>query len=190
MSHRTAAAPAAIGEHPAVQPGSALQVLLADGSRSEIRHAEPGDLKAVRAMHGSMSPGNLYLRFFSFSPQAPEREASRVCRPAAKDHAALVAIADGRLVGVASYELLAAAGHAEIAFAVADHMHGHGIATVLLEQLVAVGRRNGVAVFDAETMPENYPMQHVLAAAGLPMERHFQDGEVDISLSLAGAGQA
>jgi hypothetical protein len=56
----------------------------------------------------------------------------------------------------------------------------------LLEHLVAVGRQNGVAFFDAETMPENYQMQHVLTAAGLPAERLFMDGEVDISLSLAG----
>lgn len=189
MKQMTAAAPTATGERPAVQPGSALRVLLADGSQAEIRHAEPGDFEAVSAMHAHMSPDNRYLRFFSLSPQAPEHEAGRICRPAAKDHAALVAIADGRLVGVASYELLAATGHAEIAFAVADDMHAHGIATVLLDQMVAVGRQNGVAVFDAETLPENYPMQRVLAAAGLPMERRFLDGEVDIALSLAGAGQ-
>jgi RimJ/RimL family protein N-acetyltransferase len=165
-------------------------VQLADGSRAEVRLAGPGDFEAVRAMHASMSPDNLYFRFFSLSPQAPEAEASRVCRPAGNDHAALVATAAGRLVGVASYELVGATAHAEIAFAVADDVHGHGIATVLLEQLVAVGRQNGVAVFDAETLPENYPMQRVLAAAKLPMERHFRDGEVDISLSLAGAGKA
>jgi RimJ/RimL family protein N-acetyltransferase len=190
MTHMTAAAPTAIGEHPTVQPGSGLHVLLADGNRAEIRHAEPGDFGAVRAMHAEMSRDNRYLRFFSLSSQAPEHEASRVCRPAANDHVALLAVVARRLAGVASYELVAATGHAEIAFAVADDLHGHGIATLLLEQLVAVGQQNGVAVFDAETLPENYQMQHVLAAAGLPTERHFVDGEVDISLSLAGASRA
>jgi GNAT superfamily N-acetyltransferase len=186
MTHLTEAGPASLCEHPAVQAGSVLHVLLADGSRAEIRHAGPADLSAVVALHAAMSADNLYLRFFSLSPQAPAHEARRVCRPAAKDHVALLAFVSGRLAGVASYELIAPTAHAEIAFAVADDLHGHGIATLLLEHLVAVGRQNGVAFFDAETMPENYQMQHVLTAAGLPAERRFMDGEVDISLSLAG----
>jgi|HubBroStandDraft_2_1064218.scaffolds.fasta_scaffold70204_2 RimJ/RimL family protein N-acetyltransferase len=190
MRNATAAAPTASAEHPIVQPGSALHVLLADGSGAEIRYAEQGDRGAVRAMHAEMSPDNRYLRFFSLSLQGPEQEARRMCRPAARDHVALLAVIAGRLAGAASYELVAATGHAEIAFAVADHLHGHGIATLLLEQLVAVGQRNGVRVFDAETLPENYQMQHVLAAAGLPTERHSLDGEVDIALSLTGAGRA
>jgi RimJ/RimL family protein N-acetyltransferase len=188
MTHLTEARPASRREHAAAQPGSALRVLLADGSRAEIRQAEPGDFGAVRAMHAAMSADNLYLRFFSLSPLAPEHEARRVCRTAAKDHVALLAFIAGRLAGVASYELIAPTGHAEIAFAVADDLHGHGIASLLLGHLVAVGRQNGVAVFDAETMPENYQMQHVLASAGLPAQRRFMDGEVDFSLSLAGVG--
>lgn len=186
MTHLTEAGPSSLREHAAVQPGSALHVL-ADGSLAEIRQAEPGDFGAVRALHAAMSADNLYLRFFSLSPQAPEHEARRVCRTAAKDHVALLAFIAGRLAGVASYELVAPTGHAEIAFAVADDLHGHGIASLLLGYLVAVGQQNGVAVFDAETMPENYRMQHVLASAGLPARRRFVDGEVDISLSLAGA---
>jgi RimJ/RimL family protein N-acetyltransferase len=189
MTHVIAVPPSAVSEHTALQPGSALHVLLADGSSAEIRHSGPGDFGAVRSMHAEMSPDNLYLRFFSLSQQAPEQEARRICRSAASDHVALLAFVAGRLAGVASYELVAATGHAEIAFAVADGLHGHGIATLLLGQLVAVGQQNGVAVFDAETLPGNYQMQHVLAAAGLPTERHFADGEVDISLSLAGASR-
>jgi GNAT superfamily N-acetyltransferase len=185
MTHVTASVPTAIVAYPAVQPGSVLHVPLADGSTADIRHAEPADFGAVRSLHAEMSPDNRYLRFFSLSRQAAEPEARRLCRPAATDHVALLAFIAGRLAGVASYELGGLAGHAEIAFAVADNLHGHGIATLLLEQLIAVGRQNGVAVFDAETLPGNYQMQHVLAAAGLPAERHCAAGEVDIALSLA-----
>ncbi len=55
-------------------------------------------------MHEELSPANAYFRFFSFSPQAPEREAQRLCRPEDAEHAALLARLDGQLVGVASYE--------------------------------------------------------------------------------------
>ena len=78
--------------------------LLTDGSTVEIRPAGPQDAGAVRAMHAAMSPDNLYLRFFSMSPDNAEREAKRVSREPAPDRAALLAWLGDRLVGVASYE--------------------------------------------------------------------------------------
>jgi hypothetical protein len=63
--------------------------LLIDGTTIEIRAAPPGDFHAVRDMHAKMSPDNLYLRFFSMSPQVAEQEARRICREPGPDHAAL-----------------------------------------------------------------------------------------------------
>ena len=55
-------------------------------------------------MHAKMSPDNLYLRFFSMSPVAAEQEARRVCREPGPDHAALLAVLDGEVVGCGAYE--------------------------------------------------------------------------------------
>ena len=57
-------------------PAAAMYALLTDGSTVEIRPARPQDAEAVRAMHAAMSPGNIYLRFFSLSPRAAERGCS------------------------------------------------------------------------------------------------------------------
>ena len=158
--------------------------LLADGSTVEIRHACPEDANAVREMHANLSADNAYFRFFSLSPQAPEREAQRVCRPPAPDHVALLALLSGQLVGVASYEPTSVPGRAEIAFAVSDAMHGRGVATLLLEHLVSLARQRNLTAFEAETLPDNYAMQHVFADAGLPLERHFVDGSIELTLPL------
>jgi acyl-CoA synthetase (NDP forming)/RimJ/RimL family protein N-acetyltransferase len=158
--------------------------LLFDGSTVEIRAARPDDADAVRQMHELMSPDNMYLRFFSLSPLAPDRETARLCRPADSAHAALLAWLDDRLVGVASYEPTARPGVAEIAFAVADEMHGRGIATLLLEHLVSLARQRHLTAFAAETLPENLAMQRVFAAAGLPVERRYADGVVELSMPL------
>ena len=120
-----------------------------------------------------MSPDNLYLRFFSLSKRAGEQEARRVCRPADADHAALLALLGLRVVGLASYELTGAPGLAEIAFAVADDMHGRGIATLLLEHLVSLGRARRVQAFTAATLPANAPMLRVFADAGLAVRRRL-----------------
>jgi acyl-CoA synthetase (NDP forming)/RimJ/RimL family protein N-acetyltransferase len=173
-----------VADSPQVPPAPATYALLSDGSTVEIRAAQPGDAGDIRRMHEQMSPGNSYFRFFSFSPQAPEREAKRLCRPSGPDHAALLARLGGRLVGVASYEPTARPGIAEIAFAVSDEMHGRGVATLLLEHLVSLARQRRLTAFAAETLPENVAMQRVFADAGLHVERRFTDGVIELVMPL------
>ena len=89
------------------QDSGRVYALLADGTTVEIREARPEDFDAVLAMHEAMAPGNIYLRFFSHSRRSAEIEARRICRdPGKPGSAALLALLDGELVGVASY-----AGH-------------------------------------------------------------------------------
>jgi acyl-CoA synthetase (NDP forming)/GNAT superfamily N-acetyltransferase len=135
-------------------------------------------------MHAAMSPDNLYLRFFSLSPRNADTEAGRVCRKPGPDHAALLAWLGDRLVGVASYEPAAKSGTAEVAFAVPDDMHGRGIATLLLEHLVSVGRERGLRAFTAEALPENRPMLGVFGDAGLPVHRRMADGVVELTFPI------
>lgn len=165
-------------------PVSRTYALLAEGSTVEIRPAMGADAEAVREMHAQLSPDNAYFRFFSFSPVAPEREAQRVCRPEDDTHVALLALLGGKLVGVATYEATTHPGRGEIAFAVCDDMHGRGIATLLLEHLVSIARQRNVTAFEAETLPDNYAMQRVFADAGLPVERHFADGLIELTFPL------
>jgi len=162
----------------------ARYALLTDGSTVLIRPAGPADAEAVLAMHAAMSPGNLYLRFFSLSPRNADREASRVSREPGPDHAALLAWLGDRLVGVASYEPAPRPGVAEVAFAVPDDMHGRGIATLLLEHLVSVARERGVHAFTAQTLPQNRRMLGVFADAGLPVHREMTGGVVELTFPI------
>jgi len=161
-----------------------VYALLADGSTVEIRPAAAGDADAVREMHRAMSPGHVYLRFFSVSPAAAEMEARRICREPGPDHAALLAWLAGDLVGVASYETSGAARRAEIAFAVADHAHHRGVATLLLEHLVSAARARGVRTFAADVLTENSAMLQVFAAAGLQARRTQVDGVTELTFDL------
>ena len=164
--------------------GAGTYALLTDGTTVLIRAARPADTEAVRAMHAAMSPDNLYLRFFSLSPRNAETEASRVCREPGPDHAALLAWLGDRLVGVASYEPVSERGTAEVAFAVPDDMHGRGIATLLLEHLVSVGRERGLHAFTAEALVENQAMLTVFADAGLPVHRKMADGVIELTFPI------
>ena len=162
-----------------------VYALLADGTTVEIRPADPGDFNAVKAMHKAMSPGNTYMRFFNISRLAAEIEARRICRDPPPGSVALLALANGEVVGVASYAVPGEDPHqAEVAFAVADHMHHRGIGTLLLEHLVSYARSHQVTTFVAETLTENKVMLNVFADAGLPVERRYADGVFELTFPL------
>ena len=158
--------------------------LLADGATLTIRPPGPGDYGPVTQLHEAMSPDNLYFRFFSASRVSAEREARRVCLEGGPGLVALLGLLGDEVVGVASYELTADAATAELALAVADSMHRHGIATLLLEHLVSLARAHGVKVMVADVLPDNYAVLRVLSDAGLAVRRKYADGVVELSMPV------
>jgi acyl-CoA synthetase (NDP forming)/GNAT superfamily N-acetyltransferase len=167
------------------QTASPVYALLADGSTVGIRPADPADYEAIKAMYEAMSADNIYLRFFSISRTAAQGQAWQICREPRPGDVALLALVDGQVVGVASYcPVQANPAQAEVAFAVADHMHHKGIATLLLEHLVSQARGQHVAALTAQTLTENTAMLKVFADAGLPVLRKSADGVVDLTFPL------
>ena len=63
-------------------------------------------------------------------------------------------------------------------------MHHRGIATLLLERLVSFARTHQITAFTAETLSENTPMLRVFADAGLPVQRHYDNGMVEMTFLL------
>jgi acyl-CoA synthetase (NDP forming)/GNAT superfamily N-acetyltransferase len=174
-----------------VQERPPVYALLADGTTVEIRPAGPADFDAVKAMHEAMSPDNSYMRFFNMSRLSAEIEARRISGNPAPGSAALLAVANGEVVGVASYvPLREDPGTAEVAFAVADHMHHRGIATLLLEHLVSLARSRQVTTFMAQTLTENKAMLGVFAEAGLPVRRRYGEGVIELTFPLPGQGDS
>jgi acyl-CoA synthetase (NDP forming)/GNAT superfamily N-acetyltransferase len=158
--------------------------LLADGTTMTIRPAGPGDYEPVKRLHEAMSADNLYFRFFSASRTSAEWEARRVCLASTPGLTALLGLLGDELVGVASYETTDDGASAEVALAVADAMHGRGIATLLLEHLVSVARARSVKTFVAEVLPDNYPVLRVLSDAGLTVRRRYGSGVVDLIIPV------
>ncbi|MEV4281899.1 GNAT family N-acetyltransferase [Actinoplanes xinjiangensis] len=134
---------------PAV-PG-ASEAMTVDGGIVAIRPIRSGDRRAISALYAGASPENLRLRF-SGRPgsAAPAAEVERLCRPESDRFLALLAFDGDRLVGVASCERGGDGPSAEFAVFLADHDHGRGIGTLLLDRLRARGRRLGVTEFVGE----------------------------------------
>jgi acyl-CoA synthetase (NDP forming)/GNAT superfamily N-acetyltransferase len=166
-------------------------VVLRDGSLGVIRELVVEDRDALLALHESLSPRTLYLRFFSASKLSAGRYVTRLVRPGRGDHGAVVMEVRGRLVGVAAYESVAedltpvaAEGLAEAAFLVADDQHGRGIGTLLMEQLAALARRRNLTQFVAETLPDNAAMLDVFKEAGYAVTFRRSLDTVQVSIDL------
>ncbi|MET9016395.1 GNAT family N-acetyltransferase [Streptomyces olivaceoviridis] len=161
-----------------------VHALLADGTTVRIRQAGPADRAEVQRLYEAMSPQNLRMRFFSVSPASARQAAERVAEGDRPGYRVLAAEYEGRLVGLAEYEVLPGGSTAEISVAVADGWHNRGVGTLLLEHLADAARTAGVTAFSADALAENHDVLKVFHDLGLRVTRHFNGPEVHCTVEL------
>jgi acyl-CoA synthetase (NDP forming)/L-amino acid N-acyltransferase YncA len=162
-----------------------VHALLSDGTTVRIRQAGPADREEVLRLYQEMSPENLRLRFFSISPASARKAAARLAEGERPGYHALAAESEGRLIGLAEYEVLSPGSTADISVAVADGWHHRGVATLLLEHLADAARTAGVTAFSADALSENHDVLKVFHDLGLRITRHFDGPEVHCTVELS-----
>src|SRR4051812_41201964 len=118
-------------------------VVLRDGSTVHVRPVRGSDRTALLAFLEALSPASRWFRFFSDGGDL-ERAAAWAADVDYADRFGLLATAgvDARVVAHTVY-IHTSADRAEVAFAVADDLRGHGLATILLAHLAAAARERG-----------------------------------------------
>src|SRR5215208_6770338 len=140
------------------------EIVLRDGSTVSVRPATEEDVPRLRDFLAALSEESRWFRFFSAGVNL-DWAARGAAAPG--DGLSLLALrgAEGAVVGHATY-LPDGKGRAEVAFAVADAWHGHGIATVLLAHLAQAAAAEGIETFRATVMSGNHRMLQVFHASG------------------------
>jgi GNAT superfamily N-acetyltransferase len=134
-------------------------VRLADGSSVTVRPATTHDEPALWLFLSGLCSKARRLRFFIGS--ADIGYAAHLAAATDVRHYGLIAHDEtGVLVGHATYVRLDDT-RAEVAVEVADHLHGRGLGTILIERLAAVAEGRGITSFVAEVLPENRAMLDV-----------------------------
>jgi L-amino acid N-acyltransferase YncA len=134
-------------------------VHLRDGSSVTIRPATIQDEPALRSFLYELCPEARRLRFFTGAANIPS--AAHLAATTDAKHYGLVAHDEaGVLVGHATYVQLVET-HAEVAVEVADHLHGRGLGTILVERLAVIAEQRGITHFVAEVLSENRAMLDV-----------------------------
>ncbi len=153
---------------------------LHDGTGVEIRPIRPEDEPLIIEFTTSLSPSNLYLRYFhavSVSSLISHEQLTRMSFVDYNREMSLVALRPdpktGRQQIIANGQLskLHGSNEAEFAIQVRDEYQGTGLGTELLTRLLEFARDEGIERVVAEIMPENTGMRRVCEKLGFQFER-------------------
>ena len=161
------------------------RALLADGTEVVLRAIEPSDREAYLEFHRGLSDESRYLRYFSARRRLPENEVLHYLDVDQRDHAGIVALVDGALVGHALYDRNESGADAEVALEVSDTFQGRGVGTLMLEELAKLARQMGITRLLAHVLPGNRRMLTVFRDLGFAERATFEDGVLRVALDLA-----
>ncbi len=163
-------------------------VILRTGGTLRLRPPLGSDADAVLAFLGGLSEQSVYRRFHGF-PSLRRETVEPFLDPDWHERGALIGTMsdndDGELVvALANYVRLRDPVRAEVAFAVADSLQGHGVGTRLLEQLALTAATQGISTFVADVMTDNRAMLGVFADAGFAVSRRLEGGTTEVRLEI------
>ena len=165
-------------------------MILRDGSSVHVRPVREDDRAAMAEFFSGLTADSRGSRFFSPAANV-EEEAARAVDIDYADRYGLIAVRgeDARPVGHSAYFRTSADG-AEVAFAVADELQGHGLGTILLAHLAQVADERGIATFEAEILPQNHRMIEVFRESGFPVEVRSVPGSIHVELPTSFGSEA
>jgi len=180
---------------PAIRPYPRQYVMpwqLKDGTSVTLRPIRPEDEPLLVQFHRTLSEESVYFRYFhlmTLSHRIAHERLTRICFIDYDREMALVVDRKDETTG--DHEVLAAGRlsklhgrqEAEFAMLVSDAYQKQGIGTKLLEQLVQVGRDEGLDKITAEILYENRAMQRVCEKVGFTLKRMPDFVKAEISLS-------
>ena len=167
------------------------QYLPTNSQAVTIRTMQLEDISSINLMHDRLSKESLNYRYFT--SYKPTLEAIREQAHLSKSRGtAFVAVSQGpakEIVGLAYYIFTPDDVHvAEPAVLIEDRFQGQGLGRALMERLVGEAQDQGVTCFHLYVSPGNQRILQVLEQSGLPLERYYRDGILEIWQSL-GIGQ-
>ena len=172
-------------------PGNlASDVVLRDGSTVTLRPLRPEDEGALLAFFESLDERSLAFRFFTGAPNL--RGAAEVLSDVDQERRfGLLALRgpEERVVGHGFFAAIDAE-RAEVAFAVAAELQGHGLGSILLAQLAERAAEEGLTTFVADVLPQNHAMLAMFRDGGFPVVVRSEPEAIVVEMPISTAPQA
>lgn len=163
-----------------------------DGTSFTLRPIRPDDESLMVDFHHQLSDTSVYMRFFlplKLDFRVSHERLFTKCFIDYDREIALVAEYNDeqgarRLAGIGRLIRKHSDNTAEVAFLVADKFQNRGLGTRLLEQMVEIARKEGIAGLEGATLSDNYGMKDMFARAGFRFSPP-EDGVVTAVLHLS-----
>jgi len=163
-------------------------VVVADGLELLLRPVRPDDKRLLAQAFERLSPETRYRRFFAPLEKLSDQDLRYLTEVDHHDHEAIVAVnpENGAIVGVARYVRSVDPTEAEVAVVIGDPWQGHGVATALLQRLVARAREEGIDHFVALVMSQNTEALELFRhlAPGGSRTRRSASGHTELVMAL------
>jgi GNAT superfamily N-acetyltransferase len=151
-----------------------------------IRPVAEEDLPLVRHMLERSSPETRYLRFFTGGATIPEHILRRLVEVDHDCREAVVAVVDGEVIGMASYDRTAEhPDRAELAVVVEDGWQRHGVGARLVREVVRLARRRRVGVMVANVLSENQRALRLMRRLSPDARTRLDGTESSVEIPLA-----
>ena len=141
------------------------------GTQVYIRVATSHDCEKLRGMFSRASSETIRRRFHIPYPEVPEWMMALMLDADHHDKEALVAVAEGEIVGHAMCVRLGDGSEAEVAIIVEDGWQSKGVGKLLLSELAERARLRGIEFFTGEVLGQNRRMLGLVDAV-LTDSRH------------------
>jgi acyl-CoA hydrolase/GNAT superfamily N-acetyltransferase len=154
-------------------------MVLEDGTQINFRPMHPTDEKHMRDLFHSLSKQTIHYRFMSNLARIPQKQVLNYLYTDYRNDMAIVGTvpeAHGEeIVAIGRYYLNPRTNTAEVAFIVRDRWQKRGIGTFLLNYLITIAKRNGIAGFTAEVLMDNKSMIAVLHKSNCKIRNQLED---------------
>ena len=174
------AAPLGAGRHAhmAIRPYPSHlteEVPLPDGGTYTIRPIRPEDAEQLQKLMQGLSEESRYFRFISYARELSQKQLARYTQIDYHREMALVAEAEGRVVGVSRYLLNPDGGSCEFALLVADDWHGRGLGARLMNAIIETARAQGLKRIIGFVLGDNQRMLQLMTRLGFSYRRDPDD---------------
>lgn len=153
-------------------------MLLKNGTQVMFRPVHPTDEPRMRTLFYNLSQETIYYRYMQHMQTIPRKEILEMTYIDPRTEVAILATVPeaygDEIIAVGRYYLDTKTNRAEVAFVVHDNWQRKGIGTFLLNHLIKIARRSGIAGFTAEVLRTNRPMQAVFNRANCKVKSVLQ----------------
>lgn len=171
-----------------------LEHALGDGTRVVVRRLSPADAPELADAFARLSEESRRLRFLTSKPSLTPSELRYLTQVDGHRHEALCAIdpLTGQGIGIARFVRdVSDPARAEVAVTVVDAWQRRGIGRLLLTELTARAREEGIRRFTALVAADNRSMRRLLERLDAPVQRIRPLGEAaeyEIEIESKGLG--